>query len=248
MPSKSNEAVPEHVAPTNIQWVPCTTYPVPPPSPDYYKGEHSKEDDDDDSDLPICNVGVKWYDSDDDSYYSRCPTDKKYSCKRPPTIRLERKFLQFFDGRQKGVPYWAVLEIQVDLQEEYYILVCARSTATMRRQAKKGQHCFVEHNIKRCQELEYLIWLLETKACAKKEKGLVPLKVSALSQEDQDYYHEQKNHFQTIANAYTAWYDCQCEITQNSNCNYFYCNLWEVDFELPSGAPETQLNGFLNDT
>ncbi len=95
---------------------------MPLPSPDYYKGEHSKEDNDDNSDLHYHDVGVKWYYSDVDSYSSRCPKDKKYSCKRPPTIRLERKFLHFFEHRRKGVPYWAMLKIRVDLQEEYGIL------------------------------------------------------------------------------------------------------------------------------
>ncbi len=85
------------------------------------------------------------------------------------------------------------------------------------------------------------------KACAEKEKGLVPLKALALS-EDQDYYHQQKNHYQAIANTYTAWYDHRREISQNGNSTYFFCDPWEVDFELPSGAPETQLNGFLNET
>ena len=65
---------------------------------------------------------VKWYDNDEDSYGSRCPKDKKYSCKRPPTIRSERTFLRFFDNKRKGVPYWAMLEIRVDLQTEYGIL------------------------------------------------------------------------------------------------------------------------------
>ncbi len=74
------------------------------------------------------------------------------------------------------------------------------------------------------------------------------LKVLALSQEDQDYYHEQKNHYQTIVDTYTAWYDCQRDISQNSNSTYFFCDPWEVDFELPSGALKTQLDGFHNET
>jgi len=130
-----------------------------------------------------------------------------------------------------------MLKIRVDLQEEYGILCQARRAADLRRRAKEGQHCFVEKDVKRCQELEYLDRLWRTKACAEKEKGLVPLKVLALSQQDQDYYYEQKNHFKTIADAYTAWYARQCEILQNSNSTYFFCDQWEVDFELPSGAP-----------
>ncbi len=65
---------------------------------------------------------------------------------------------------------------QVDLQEEYNILVCARSTVNLRRKAEEGQHCFVEQDVKHGDELEYLTWQWETKACAKKEKGLVLLK------------------------------------------------------------------------
>ncbi len=47
---------------------------------------------------------------------------------------------------------------------------------------------------------------------------------------------------------YTKWYAHQQEKSQNSNSTYFFCDPWEVDFELPSSAPETQLNGFLNKT
>ncbi len=115
------------------------------------------------------------------------------------------------------------------------------------KKAKEGQHCFVKQDVERRQELEYLDRLWQTKSCAKKEKGLVLLKVSALSQEDQDYYYEQKKYFQTITDAYTAWYACRREILQNSNSTYFFCDPWEVDFELSSGAPETQLDVFLND-
>ncbi len=123
-----------------------------------------------------------------------------------------------------------MLKIQVDLQEEYNILVHARLTANKRRKAKEGQHCFVHWDFKHCDELEYLIWQWQTKAGAKKQKGLILLKVSALSQKDQDYYHEQKNSFWAIANAYTEWYACQQERSQNCNSTYFYCDPWDVDF------------------
>ncbi len=185
MPPQNNEVVPEYVAPTKLQWVLCTTYPVPLPSPDSYNSNDGEENDDD-SDLSFHNIGVKWYDRDEDSYCSRCPKDKKFSCKRPPTIWSERKFLCFFEGKQKGVPYWAKLKIQVDLQEEYNILVWARRTANLRRKAKEGQNCFVEWDFNSRDELEYLTWQWQTKAHAKKEKSLVPLKESALSQKDLD--------------------------------------------------------------
>ncbi len=85
-----------------------------------------------------------------------------------------------------------MLKIQVDLQEKYNILVCARRTANLRRKAKEGQHCFVQQDIKCQNELEYITWQWQTKACVKKDKGMIPMTVLALSQEDQDYYHEQK--------------------------------------------------------
>ncbi len=113
--------------------------------------------------------------------------------------------------------------------------------------AKEGQHCFVERDVNHHDKLEYLDRTWQTKARAEKEKGLVLLKVLALSQEDQDYYYKQKNHFQNISDAYTAWYARRREISQNSNSTYFFCDPWEVDFELPSGAPENQLDGFLNE-
>ncbi len=96
-----------------------------------------------------------------------------------------------------------MLKIQVDLQQENGILCQARRTANLRRKAKEGQNCFVEWDVKRSEELEYLTQQWQTKAHAEKENGLVLLKVSALSQKDQDYYCEQKNHYQTIADAYT---------------------------------------------
>ncbi len=111
-----------------------------------------------------------------------------------------------------------MLKIQVDLQEEYNILVCARHTANLRRKAKEGQHCFVQQDVKCSDWLEYLTWQLQTKAHAEKQKALVLLKVLALSQKVQDYYYEQKNHYQTIADAYTEWYACQQTLARNSNC------------------------------
>ncbi len=78
-----------------------------------------------------------------------------------------------------------MLEIWVDLQEEYSTLVCSWCTFDLRRKAREGQYSFVEQDIKQCDELEYLTWVGQTKAHVKKEKGLVALKVSSLSQEVQ---------------------------------------------------------------
>ncbi len=38
-PPQENEAVPECAAPTKMQQSPCTTYPIPLPSPDSYAGK-----------------------------------------------------------------------------------------------------------------------------------------------------------------------------------------------------------------
>ncbi len=78
----------------------------------------------------------------------------------------------------------------------------------MRRQAKEGQHCVVQQDITRCDELEYLIHQWQTKACAERDKGMITMTVLALSQEHQDFYNEQRKHYQTIANVYTDWYTC----------------------------------------
>ncbi len=102
--SQDDEAIPKNAASTKIQQAPCTTYPVPPPSPDSYNNWDGGNDDADDYNLPLMDVQIKWYNSDEDSYSSWCPKDEKYSCKRPPTIWLEQKFLCFFEGRQRGVP------------------------------------------------------------------------------------------------------------------------------------------------
>ncbi len=101
-PPQDDEAVPKYAAPTKMRWVPSATYHVPLPSPE--DNWVYADEDDDTSDLPLMDMKVKWYDSDEDSYSSQCPKDKKYSCKSPPTNRLERKFHHFFEGRQKGVP------------------------------------------------------------------------------------------------------------------------------------------------
>ncbi len=61
----------------------------------------------------------------------------------------------------------------------------------------------------------------------------MPIKVSALSQKDQDFYEEQKKHYQTIANAYTAWYTHCQTVLQTNNSTYSFCDPWGVDFELP---------------
>ncbi len=81
-----------------------------------------------------------------------------------------------------------------------------------------------------------------------KDKGLVPIKVLALSQKHKDFYYNQNNHYQTIAEAYAAWYTHHQTVLQTSNSIYFYCNPWEVDFELPPGAPKTHLDGYLAET
>ncbi len=66
----------------------------------------------------------------------------------------------------------------------------------------------------------------------------MPIKVVALSQEQQEFYEEQKQHYQAIAAAYTDWYTHQQTVFQTSNSAYFYCDPWEVDFELPPCAPK----------
>ncbi len=68
MPPQDDEAVPEYAAPTKMQWVPCATYPVPSPSP---KDDWEYSDNDNDNvDVPLKDMKVKWYDSDEDSYSS----------------------------------------------------------------------------------------------------------------------------------------------------------------------------------
>ncbi len=57
-----------------------------------------------------------------------------------------------------------------------------------------------------------------------------------------------KNQFQAIADAYSTWYEHCQKVSQTSNSVYFYCDPWEVDFELPPGALETALDRFLADT
>ncbi len=47
-----------------------------------------------------------------------------------------------------------MLKIQVDLQEEYKTLVCARSDAAPRRKTNEGQYCFVQQDIERPQHNE----------------------------------------------------------------------------------------------
>ncbi len=141
-----------------------------------------------------------------------------------------------------------MLEIRADLRQEYGILNSARRTSDMRRKAKQGQHCFVAHNVTCQTDLEKSICTWESKARVEKDKGLIPRKVLALSPQHQDFYHEQKNYYQCIANAYTEWYNHQQEISQQSNSVYFYCDPWEVDFELSPGTLETPLNGFFNET
>ncbi len=69
-PPQDDEAIPQYVALTKIQRVPCATYPLPLPSP---KNDWEYADDDDNYDIPFSHVKVKWYNSDEDSYSSCCP-------------------------------------------------------------------------------------------------------------------------------------------------------------------------------
>ncbi len=80
--------------------------------------------------------------------------------------------------------------------------------AALRKKANKGHHCFVLQDVQHRDELEYLIQQWQTKRQTKKDKGLVLLTVSTLSQTHKDFYHNQKNHYQTIANMYTNCYTC----------------------------------------
>lgn len=140
-----------------------------------------------------------------------------------------------------------MFEIQADLRTEYGILTSARRTAHMRRKANQGRHCFMNCNISRHEVSMRNICMWERKARAEKDKGLFPKEVLE-SQHDQDYYNKQKNHYQAIADAYTNWYDCCQEISQKRNNAYFFCYPWEVDFELPSSALESPLDGLLNES
>ncbi len=140
------------------------------------------------------------------------------------TIQSERKFLLRFETDSGHMPYWAMLKIRVDPQEECNILVHAWITATLRRKAKEGQHCFITQDVKCHDKLEYPIQQWQTKAHAKKDKGLILLTVSALSWTDQDFYHCQKNHYQTIATVYTDWYTHSQTVSQTSYSTYFYCD------------------------
>ncbi len=153
-----------------MQWAPCATYPTPPPSPASYTGDDFA-DNNPDSDEMGAVFKTKWEHSDEDSYGSRCPRDKKYSCKRPPSLAEEERFLWYYSETPNTVPVWAMLEIQADLREEYGILTSARRTANMRRKAKQGQHCFINCDVSRCDCLMRIICMWESKARAEKDKG-----------------------------------------------------------------------------
>ncbi len=168
-PVPQHEPASEHAAHYKIQRAPCAKLPTPPPSPDSYTGDDFA--DYDASSDEIGKVPTKWEHSDDDSYGSLCPKDKKYSCKRPPSIKEEEKFLQYFSKTPNTVPVWAMLEIRVDLRTEYGILTSARRTANLRRKAKQSQHCFVNRDVTRQTDLERVIPMWESKPCAKKIKG-----------------------------------------------------------------------------
>ncbi len=142
---------------------------------------------------------TKWYDSDGDSYGSLCPKDKKYLCKRPPTIRLEEKFILWFQNVSKHLPYWALIKICIELQHEFNILNQARRTANLRRKAKGGQYCFIKPDPCCIKLLEWILCHWHTPVSAELDKRLVLLRVKDLSNEQQENYHEQNNHHQKVA-------------------------------------------------
>ncbi len=91
-----------------IKWTPFAFYHPPLSSPDDYLGEALDASsclESEDQQPPPSAAMTKWYDSDEDSYGSLCPEDKKYLCKRPPTIQLEEKFLHWFPNDSKHLPY-----------------------------------------------------------------------------------------------------------------------------------------------
>ncbi len=87
-PPQENEAVPKCAVLTKMQWAPCATNPIPPPSPDSYTGKTWEDPVNDIEDCQPEDMATtfKWYDSDEDSDSSQCPKKKNYSCKRPPII------------------------------------------------------------------------------------------------------------------------------------------------------------------
>ncbi len=72
MPPQDDEAVPKYAVPTKIQQAPCSTYPIPPPSPDSYTGKTWEDHVDDIEDCqPEDMVTIaKWCNSNKDSYSS----------------------------------------------------------------------------------------------------------------------------------------------------------------------------------
>ncbi len=148
---------------------------------------------------PPSSAMTKWYDSDEDSYGSLWPKDNKYFCKMPPTIRLEEKFLCRFQNDTKWLPYWAIIKICIDLQYEFNILTQARRTANLKGKARDGQHCYIKQDQCHRELLECILHQWCTLAYVEQDKGLVPLRVKDSSNEQQENYHELKNHYQRIA-------------------------------------------------
>ncbi len=93
--AQQNEPVSEYAAPNKILQAPCTKYLTHPQSPDSYTGDNLVDADQDVNKMGAV-IPTKWEHSDDDLYSSRCPKDKKYSCKRPPSNSDEEKFLRHF--------------------------------------------------------------------------------------------------------------------------------------------------------
>ncbi len=61
----------------------------------------------------------------------------------------------------------------------------------------------------------------------------VPLWVKNVSHQQQEYYNTQKEYYQAIADAYTAWYENWCELLSEHDSIYYHNKPEKDDFEIP---------------
>ncbi len=155
-------------------------YHIPLPPSDYYTGlplDASSGLNSKDWQPPPSDTLLKWYNSDEDSYGSVYPKAKKFSCKRLPTIQSGSKFLNRVTNDPQKLPFWAMIEILVDLKFESNILNQAWTATNQRRKANQGQHCFIKCDQTCCNNLDLLLHKWHWLAHEEENKWLVPLRV-----------------------------------------------------------------------
>ncbi len=154
------------------------------------------------------------------------------------TIKMKESFLFWFKHDPKQLPYWAMLEIQVDFRHEYNLLVCSRFATNARWKAEKNQCCFIKRDQNCCNDLEMLLQKWHSLSSDIRNKDLSIFKLRTFPSTTTILWCSKRILWKITNNFCTAWYEHWPELLFKSDSDYYYDIPWKYDFEILSCAPE----------